>query len=121
MAKTKFASVDDYIAAQPKPVQTALARVRAAIRKGVPGAEESISYQMPAYKLDGAAVIYFAGWKRHYSVYPATAKLVAAFKGELESYELSKGTIRFPLDEPVPSSLITRLAKFRAREVAARE
>ena len=80
-----------------------------------------ISYQIPAYKLDGTAVLYFAGWKQHYSLYPATATLVAAFKKDVAPYELSKGTIRFLLSEPVPVKLIERIAKFRAKEVAERQ
>lgn len=116
MAKTNFKTVDAYIAAQPESARPALERVRAAIRKALPAAEETISYQIPAYKVDGRVAIYFAGWKKHYSVYPATAALVDAFKDELARYELSKGTIRFPLSEPVPAKLIERLAAFRARE-----
>lgn len=116
-----FKSVDNYIAAQPEAVRDLLARVRTAIRKAVPKADEVISYKIPAYKLRGRPVLYFAGWKQHYSIYPATAPLVAAFKDELAPYELSKGTIRFPLSEPVPVRLIGRLAKFRAKEVAERE
>jgi uncharacterized protein YdhG (YjbR/CyaY superfamily) len=93
--------------------------VRSTIRKALPRAEEVISYQIPAYKL-GGVVLYFAGWKQHYSLYPATERLVAAFKDELAPYELSKGTIRFPLSRPVPVGLIGRIAKFRAKEVAER-
>jgi uncharacterized protein YdhG (YjbR/CyaY superfamily) len=88
----------------------------------VPGAEEVISYQIPAYKLHGRVVLYFAGWKQHYSIYPATAHLVAAFKDELAPYEFNnKGTIRFPLAKRVPVKLIAGIAKFRAKEVAGRE
>ncbi len=65
--------------------------MRSAIRKAVPGAEEVISYQIPAYKLHGRAVLYFAGWKQHYSLYPATDRLVAAFKDELAPYEVKQG------------------------------
>ena len=120
MAKPDFKSVDEYIAAQPKDVQTILNRVRTVIRKAVPGAEESISYKIPAYKLRGERLVYFAGWKKHYSLYPATKALVAAFEDELAPYEISKGTIRFPLSQPVPVKLIERIAKFRAKEVAER-
>ena len=120
MAKTKFTSVDEYIAAQPKAAQVALKRVRSAIRKGLPGAEEAISYQIPTYKLHGRSVIYFAGWKEHYSIYPSTRPLVAAFEKALEPYEVNdKGTIRFPLSQPVPVKLIEGLAKFRAKEAIA--
>jgi uncharacterized protein YdhG (YjbR/CyaY superfamily) len=86
----------------------------------VPGAEEVISYQIPTYKLHGGHVVYFAGWKQHYSLYPATGHLVAAFKDELAPYRVNKATIRFPLSQPVPVKLIERIAKFRAKEAATR-
>ena len=121
MAKTDFKSVDEYIASQPDASQAVLTRVRSAIRKAVPGAEESIAYQIPAYKLHGEPVLYFAGWKQHYSLYPATGTLVEAFKKDLAQYEISKGTIRFPLSERVPVKLIERIAKFRIKEIAARK
>jgi uncharacterized protein YdhG (YjbR/CyaY superfamily) len=120
MAKTHFKSVDEYIATHPEDVQAILQRVRSTIRKAVPGAEEVISYQIPAYKLHGGPVLYFAGWKQHYSLYPATAHVVAAFKDDLAPYEVNKGTIRFPLSQPVPVKLIERIAKFRAKETAER-
>jgi uncharacterized protein YdhG (YjbR/CyaY superfamily) len=120
VAKTNFQSVDEYVASRPETVQPALRKVRAAIRKALPNAEETISYQIAAYKMDGRVVIFFAGWKDHYSIYPAIGGLVDAFRTELAGYQLSKGTIRFPLTEPVPAGLIGRLAKFRAEEVAAR-
>jgi uncharacterized protein YdhG (YjbR/CyaY superfamily) len=120
MAKTDFKSVDEYIAAQPEAVQAILGVVRGAIRKAMPGADEVISYKIPTYKLDGRAVLYFAGWKQHYSLYPASVPLVAAFKDELAPYKVEKGTIRFPLSQPVPVKLIGRIAKFRAQEAAAR-
>jgi uncharacterized protein YdhG (YjbR/CyaY superfamily) len=118
MAKTDYKSVKEYIAAQPPAVQRALKQVRSVIRKAMPAAEEVISYQIPAYRLHSSVVIYFAGWREHYSLYPLNRPLVAAFKTELESYKMSKGTIRFPLAEPVPVKLIERLAKFRARQAA---
>jgi uncharacterized protein YdhG (YjbR/CyaY superfamily) len=120
MAKTDFKSVDEYIATHSEDVQAILERVRSTIRNAVPGAEEMISYQIPAYKLHGSAVLYFAGWKQHYSLYPATDRLVWAFKSELAPYKVSKGTIRFPLSEPVPVKLIADIAKFRAKEGAMR-
>jgi uncharacterized protein YdhG (YjbR/CyaY superfamily) len=122
MAKTGFKSVDDYIASQPKAVQGVLERVRAVIRKALPAAQEVISYQIPAYKMTGGVVLYFAGWSKHYSLYPAGDRVVATFfKDDLAPYQVSKGTIRFPLSQPVPVKLIERIAKFRAKEVAARE
>src|SRR5262249_26276164 len=99
---THFKSVDDYIGAQPKAVQTLLRRVRSTIRKAVPSAEEMISYNLPTYKLRARPVICFAGWKQHYSIYGATDPLVAYFKDELAPYEVNdSGTIRFPLSDPV--------------------
>ncbi len=121
MAKTKVASVPEYIAAKPKEVQAALRLVRKAIRTAVPKAVEGISYQIPAYTLNGATVLYFAGWKAHYSIYPASDSLLAAFPRELARYERSKGTIKFPLSEPVPAKLIERIARFRAQQLTARD
>jgi len=120
MAKTDFKSVDEYIATYPEDVQAILQRVRSTIRKALPGADEVISYQIPAYKLHGDPVLYFAGWKQHYSLYPATDRLVEAFKDDLAPYKVDKGTIRFPLAQPVPVKLIERIAKFRAKEAAER-
>jgi uncharacterized protein YdhG (YjbR/CyaY superfamily) len=121
MAKTDFKSVDEYIASHPKAVQRVLKRVRSTIRKALPGAEEMISYKIPTYKLHGRPVLYFAGWSQHYSLYPSTDHLVAAFKEELAPYKVNKGTIRFLLSETVPVKLIAGIAKFRAKEVAERE
>jgi uncharacterized protein YdhG (YjbR/CyaY superfamily) len=120
--KTHFTSVDEYIASQPKSVQSVLERVRTTIRKAVPGADELISYGIPTYKLHGRPVLYFAGWKEHFSLYPSTKPLVSAFKKELTPYEVNdKGTIRFPLTEPVPVKLIGGIARFRAKEVSEQE
>jgi uncharacterized protein YdhG (YjbR/CyaY superfamily) len=121
MAKTNLKSVGEYISAQPAATRGILKTVRTTIRKALPGAEEVISYQMPTYKLQGRAVIYFAGWKQHYSLYPATKFVVTALKGDLAGYELSKGTIGFPFTERVPLRLIGRIAKLRAKEVAEHE
>jgi uncharacterized protein YdhG (YjbR/CyaY superfamily) len=121
MARTDFKSVAEYIASQPEAVREILGQVRSAIRAALPGAEEAISYQIPAYKTHGRAVLYFAGWKQHDSLYPVTAGVAAAFREELAAYKVSKGTIRFPLCQPVPVRLIGRIAKLRAKEAAERE
>jgi uncharacterized protein YdhG (YjbR/CyaY superfamily) len=120
MAKTDFKSIDEYIAAHPPDVQAILQRVRSTIRQAVPKAEEAISYQIPTFKLHGSYVVYFAGWKHHYSLYPASRPLVAAFKDDLAPYEVNKGTIRFPLSQAVPVKLIGGIAKFLAKEADAR-
>ena len=120
MTAINFRNVDEYIASQPKGAQAVLERVRSAIRTALPDAEEVVSYKMPAYKLHGEVVVYFAGWKRHYSLYPAGAHLMAALKDQLAPYKVNKGTIRFALSEPVPVKLIGRIATLRAKEVAQR-
>jgi uncharacterized protein YdhG (YjbR/CyaY superfamily) len=120
MTVSKFKSVDDYIGRQSESSRTVLERVRAAIRQALPSADETISYNIPAYKLRGGAVIYFAAWKRHYSLYPASAKLIKFFKNDLAAAEINKSTIRFPLAEPVPVDLIGRIAKFRVKEQTER-
>lgn len=116
MAKTNFRNVDEYIAAQLENVRISLECVRSAIQKAVPRAEEVISYKIPAYKLNDRIVLYFAGWKSHYSLYPAGETLPAALKDQLSPYQVTRGTIRFPLSEPVPVKLISRIAKLRAKE-----
>ena len=114
-------SVASYIAAQPKERRAALERVRRIIRRAIPGAEEGISYKIPAYKLQGRVVIYFAGWKEHYSLYPVTADVVEALGDRLGELEISKGTIRFPFDEPIPVRLIARIAKLLAAKAVKRQ
>jgi uncharacterized protein YdhG (YjbR/CyaY superfamily) len=120
MARPGFQSVDEYIAAQPAPARPALERVRATIRKALPGATEGISYQIPVYKLGGVMVVYFAGFQRHYSIYPASERLVAALGDELAGALHSKATIRFQLEDSVPTRLIARIAKLRAAEASER-
>jgi len=120
MTRTKPGTVDAYIARQPKDARPVLERVRDVIRRALPAAEETISYQIPAYRLHDVNVIYFAAWRRHYSIYPAGNRLTVELKRELEPYEVSKGTIKFPLDQPVPSGLIARIARALARDAAAR-
>ena len=116
-----FSSIDEYIAAQPEAVQAVLRHVRAIIRRALPGSEEIISYNIPAFKLSAGPVIWMAGWKEHYSLYPVNGRLAEELKDELEPYELGKGTLRLPLSRPVPERLIERIAKFLATEGGARK
>jgi uncharacterized protein YdhG (YjbR/CyaY superfamily) len=119
MATTAFQSVDEYLAAQPGATRPLLEQVRAAILGALPGAEEFISYQMPAYRLHGRVVVYFAGWKKHFSLYPVGAELLQAAGAGTARYDVNdKGTVRIPLDQPVPGELIARIAELRAAEVA---
>ena len=120
MAAAAYPSIDAYIAAQPAAARPVLEQVRAAIAKALPTAEQGISYQIPVFKISGRAVIYFAGWKKHYSLYPIGAALADAFRERLALYEINgKGTMRLPLSEPVPAALIADIAKFRANQEAA--
>ena len=111
-------SVDEYIAAQPEILRPKLEQVRAAIRGAVPEAVEGIGYRMPGYKLRGKPMLYFAGFKGHYSLFAASGTFFAALGEELKGYEVRKGTVHFPLTEPVPVKLIRRIAKLRAAGIA---
>jgi len=115
MDKTrKFTTTDEYIAMFPKDIQDKLNKVRQVIKEAAPEAKEIISYQMPAFKMHGN-LVYFAALKDHIGLYP-TSSGVAAFQNELKDYATSKGTIKFPLNEPIPFNLITKIVKFRVKE-----
>ena len=118
MQKSVPQSVDEYIAWQPEDVRPKLDQVRATIRRAVPEAVEGIGYGMPGYKLHGKPMLYFAGFKKHYSLFAASGTFFAELADELEGYELRKGTIHFPLTKPVPVKLISRIAKLRAAGIA---
>lgn len=106
--------IDEYIAGFPNDVQAILQKVRATIRKAAPDAEEAIRYQIPTFTLNGN-LIHFAAFKTHIGLYPAP-RAIEAFKDELSAYAGGKGTVRFPLDEPIPLGLIGRIVKFRVKE-----
>jgi uncharacterized protein YdhG (YjbR/CyaY superfamily) len=112
--------VDDYLARYPPEVQATLRQVRAAIRKALPKAEEAISYGIPTYRQDGTYVVYFAGWKKHFSLYPVSERVRTDLGDALAPHEVEKGTIRFALNEPVPARLIGRIVKALARDAAER-
>ena len=103
-------TIDEYIADFPPDVQPLLQKVRATIRKAAPDAEEAIKYQMPTFVQNGN-LIHFAGWNSHIGLYPGS-KPVEAFKDELAKYEISKGTVRFPFDKPIPYGLIGKITKY---------
>ena len=107
------------MALQPEPVREKLEQVRAAIRKAVPEAVEVIGYGMPGFKLHGKPMLYFAGFKEHYSVFAASGSFFATLADELQGYETRKGTVRFPRDKPVPVKLIGRMARLRAEGIVA--
>ena len=119
MKEADGAVVDAYIARQPAHAQPVLQRVRRIIRKALPGAEETLSYQIPTYRLHGRYVVHFAGWKQHWSLYPVTDRVRTALGPALASYEVSKGTLRFPLADPVPARLVERIVRALARVAEA--
>ena len=112
-------SVDECIAAQSEVLRPKLEQVSAAIRRAVPEAVEGIGYRMPGYKLHGKPMLYFAGFKKHYSLFAASGTFFAPLEDELRGYELRKGTVQFPLTILVPVKLIERIAKLRAAGIAA--
>lgn len=113
VAKAK--NIDEYILNFPKDTQKALEQIRTTIKKAAPGAEEIISYAIPAFKFEGHYLVYFAGYKNHIGLYPAP-RGSEAFKEELSLYKGGKGTVQFPLNKSMPLDLITRIVKFRIKE-----
>lgn len=112
----KPATVDAYIRAFPANVQTVLETVRRTIREAAPDATETIAYDLPAYKLDGKPLVYFGGFKNHIGLY-ATPTGHSAFAEELSKYRQGKGSVQFPLSEPMPLDLITRIVQFRVDQL----
>ena len=110
----KNPDVDRYIAGFPDNVRELLMQLRAAVREAAPEAEEVISYQMPAYRLQGM-LVYFAGYKNHIGFYP-TSSGIKAFKQELSAYKGAKGTVQFPLDKPLPLDIIKKIVAVRVAE-----
>ena len=122
MAKqsTPKAQVASYIAALPPDARKTLKQVRAAIRAAAPRAEEAFSYRIPGFRIDGKPLVWYAAFTNHYSVYPIGAAIRRSLAKDVEGYETSKGTIRFPLEERVPLSLIKKLVKARIAEARQR-
>jgi uncharacterized protein YdhG (YjbR/CyaY superfamily) len=113
--KAGFTSMDEYIAAFPAEVQQKLEEVRATIKAAFPDAKERISYQMPAFELNGKNFVHFSAWKTHIGMYPMPAG-TAAFQKEAAKYKGEKSTLKFPLDKPLPRKLIVKVAKYRVAE-----
>ena len=115
MAKTDFQSIDEYIAACPEEAHAYLGQIRKLIRALVPDAKEKISYQIACFELNGRNLIHFAGWKKHVSLYPVPAG-DEAFERQIEPYMAGKGTLKFPLDEPLPVKLVEKIVKLHLAE-----
>lgn len=115
----KPTNVDEYIALAAPNIKEHLERIRAVIQQTAPDAEEVISYEMPAYKLNGI-LVYFGGFTKHVSLFPGSGA-IEVFKDELTEYKTSKGTIHLPLDKPIPVALIKKIVKFRIKENLAKQ
>lgn len=116
--RTTSSTIDEYIAGHPREVQQILKKVRATIRKAAPAAQETIKYSIPTFTLEGN-LVHFAAFKNHIGFYP-TPSGIAEFKRELSAYTGARGSVQFPLNQPMPYALIARMVKFRVKENLAR-
>ncbi len=116
--KTTPKDINEYIASFPKDIQTILQKIRETIKKAAPEAQEKISYQMPTFFLNGN-LVHFAAFKHHIGFYP-TPSGTAKFKKEIAGYQAAKGSIQFPLDQPIPYDLISQIVEFRVKENLAK-
>ena len=109
-------NTDEYLARVPEPARSTLTKLRAVIRSAAPSeTTETISYGMPAFKYKGS-LVFFAAFAKHCSFFPGTSSLLPSFKNELKNFEISKGTIRFPVDKPLPAALVKKLVKARVAQ-----
>jgi uncharacterized protein YdhG (YjbR/CyaY superfamily) len=117
-SEKQFETIDEYIKTFPKDVQTILGKMRQTIRRAAPEAEETISYQIPTFKLNGNSIAHFAAFKKHIGLYPPAP---GVFKKEVSAYEGPKGNLRFPTDKPIPYDLVTRIVLFRKKEILGKK
>ncbi|CAN5362275.1 DUF1801 domain-containing protein [soil metagenome] len=111
-----YQNIDDYLQTFPIDIQKILKKVRSTIKKAAPNAEEDIKYNIPTFKLNNKNLVHFGGFKNHIGFYP-TPGIFTPFKKELSIYESGKGSVKFPLDKPIPYDLIAKIVKFRAKEM----
>ena len=119
-ARRPGSGVPAYLASLPAGARREVRKLRTAIRSAVAGAVEGTSYGILAFKVDGRVLVYCAGWKGHTSMYPLTAGIRRAHGAELKGYETSKGTVRFSLDEPLPTAFVKRIVRTRLGEMRAK-
>lgn len=115
MKKTNYQSIDEYIGTFPDDIQSRLESMRQIIKSVIPGAIETISYQIPTFKINNKNIVHFSAYKKHIGLYPGSSA-IEHFKEELSQYKWSKGAVQFPLDNPIPSELVKKIVIFRARE-----
>jgi uncharacterized protein YdhG (YjbR/CyaY superfamily) len=119
-SRSQFKTIDEFIASFPKNVRDVLEELRRAIRESAPGAEETISYGIPTFDLNGKHLVHFSAYKSHVGFYP-TSSGIEAFKKELSPFKTSKGTVKFPLGKPIPLDLVRRIVKFRVKETESKK
>lgn len=120
MENTKLTNIDQYIASFPKKIQLILEQVRMTIKKASPGAEETISYAIPTFKLNRHNLVHFAAFKNHIGFYPSPSG-IKQFKKELSVYTSAKGSVQFPINKPMPFQLVTEIVQFRITEVEKKQ
>lgn len=118
---SKPSTIDEYLAAVSAPQRAALEKLRNAIRSAAPGVEEYIGYGLAGFKLHGRPLVYFGAWQNHCAFYPGSPAVQEQFKEDLKEFSVSKGTVRFTTDRPLPAALIKRLVRARLAENATRE
>jgi uncharacterized protein YdhG (YjbR/CyaY superfamily) len=116
MASSTPKTIDEYISYFPADVQSPLQQIRKIVKEAAPDAEETISYDMPTFNLNGTYLIYFAAWKKHIALYPVSAKLAESLKEDLVCYKGTKGSVHFQLDKPLPVDLIAKIVAWRLEE-----
>jgi uncharacterized protein YdhG (YjbR/CyaY superfamily) len=118
MAKMKrYGTVEEYLVDQPKDVRATLERVRRSVLAVVPNATEKIGYGMPGFYVDGRPLVYYAAFKEHCSLFPASGAVIQRFADDLKGYGVAKGTIRFPIGEPLPAPLVKKIVKAKLEEL----
>ena len=117
--KKKFKTVDEYILTFPKEVQEKLCKIRETVKKAAPGSEEVISYQIPAFRQNGI-LLWFGAFKNHIGLFP-TSKAIQKFSKDLSPFKTTKGTIHFPFNKKIPFGLISKITKYRLKQVTKRK